>query len=75
MIHQCMRMLKRKQMDRLRLVMPPLLFSALSFPFTRLAYNIFPTFVANGVISGAFFFYIGCKFSHFSLLSCYHDDR
>lgn len=48
-------------MDRLRLVMPPLLFTALSLPFTRLAYKLFPTYMANGVISGAFFFYVGCE--------------
>lgn len=49
------------QMDRLRLVMPPLLFTALSFPFVKLAFAIFPAFVASGVISGAFFFYVGCE--------------
>ena len=43
-------------MDRLRLVMPPVLFLVLSFPFTRLAYIIFPTFIANGIISGSFTF-------------------
>jgi 4-hydroxysphinganine ceramide fatty acyl 2-hydroxylase len=42
--------------DRLRLVMPPALFGALQLPFTRLAYVLFPTPVANGIISGAFFF-------------------
>ena len=45
-------------MDRLRLVMPPILFFALSYPFTRLAHAIFPTHVANGVISGSFAFYV-----------------
>lgn len=54
-------------MDRLRLVMPPLLFTALSFPFTRLAYSIFPTYVANGIISGAFFFYVGYDTMHYAL--------
>jgi 4-hydroxysphinganine ceramide fatty acyl 2-hydroxylase len=34
--------------------MPPLLFFVLEWPFTRLAYAIFPLPVANGVISGAF---------------------
>lgn len=43
-------------MDRLRLVMPPVLFFVLSFPFTRLAYLLFPTAMANGVISGSFTF-------------------
>jgi 4-hydroxysphinganine ceramide fatty acyl 2-hydroxylase len=42
----------------LRLVMPPILFGALQMPFTRLAYVLFPTAVANGIISGAFAF---CK--------------
>jgi 4-hydroxysphinganine ceramide fatty acyl 2-hydroxylase len=45
-------------MDRLRLVMPPVLFGALQAPFTALAHQIFPTAVANGIISGAFAF---CK--------------
>lgn len=43
-------------MDRLRLVMPPLLFTALSYPFTQLAHAIFPTAMANGTIAGAFAF-------------------
>ena len=38
--------------------MPPVLFTVLSFPFTRLAYVLFPTAMANGIISGAFAF---CK--------------
>lgn len=42
----------------LRLVMPPLLFAALSIPFTRLAYALFPAPMANGVIAGAYMF---CK--------------
>jgi uncharacterized membrane protein YjdF len=44
--------------SRLRLVMPPVLFAALSFPFTRLAYLLFPTWMANGIISGSFTFYV-----------------
>ena len=42
--------------------MPPILFTALQAPFTRLAYAVFPTAVANGVISGAFAFcrYFSC---------------
>lgn len=49
--------------NRLRLVMPPILFFSLQLPFTQLAYIIFPTAVANGIISGAFAF---CGFSrHF----------
>jgi 4-hydroxysphinganine ceramide fatty acyl 2-hydroxylase len=45
----------------LRLVMPPTLFTALQFPFTQLAYVIFPVSVSNGIISGAFTF---CEFVH-----------
>lgn len=54
-------------MDRLRLVMPPLLFAALSFPFTRLAHALFPPAVANGIISGAFFMYVGYDMMHYAL--------
>ena len=36
--------------------MPPTLFAALSIPFTRLAYMLFPTGYANGIISGAYTF-------------------
>lgn len=55
-------------MDRLRLVMPPLLFFVLSFPFTRLAYAIFPTAAfANGVIAGAFAMYVVYDCMHYAL--------
>lgn len=54
-------------MDRLRLVMPPILFFALSYPFTQLAHAIFPAAVANGVISGAFFMYVGYDCTHYAL--------
>lgn len=55
-------------MDRLRLVMPPLLFFVLSFPFTRLAYAIFPTAAtANGLISGAFAMYVVYDTMHYAL--------
>ncbi|KAH7345588.1 fatty acid-2 hydroxylase [Rhizoctonia solani] len=54
-------------MDRLRLVMPPILFAALSFPFTRLAYLLFPVSVANGIISGAFGFYVLYDCMHYAL--------
>jgi len=54
-------------MDRLRLVMPPALFFILQLPFTRLAYIIFPIAVANGVISGAFAFYILYDCMHYAL--------
>lgn len=54
-------------MDRLRLVMPPLLFFVLETPFTKLAHVIFPTAVANGIIAGAFTFYIGYDCMHYAL--------
>ncbi|KAJ6571700.1 hypothetical protein B0H19DRAFT_1130784 [Mycena capillaripes] len=54
-------------MDRLRLVMPPVLFGALQAPFTALAHKIFPTAVANGIISGAFAFYILYDVMHYAL--------
>ena len=38
--------------------MPPLLFAALSIPFTRLAYILFPVPMANGIIAGSYTF---CK--------------
>ena len=41
-------------LTRLRLVMPPLLFAALSYPFTQLAHALFPTSWANCIIAGAF---------------------
>ena len=54
-------------MDRLRLVMPPTLFLALETPFTNLAHLIFPKAVANGIISGAFTFYILYDCMHYAL--------
>ncbi|KZV80757.1 fatty acid-2 hydroxylase [Exidia glandulosa HHB12029] len=54
-------------MDRYRLVMPPPLFMALSFPFTRLGYALFPTAVANGIICGAFTFYVLYDCMHYAL--------
>lgn len=54
-------------MDRLRLVMPPTLFFALSFPFTQLAHALFPAPIANGIISGAFVFYILYDCMHYAL--------
>ena len=46
--------------------MPPALFGALQLPFTQLAYVLFPTPVANGIIAGAFTF---CKFCFFLVSS------
>lgn len=54
-------------MDRLRLVMPPILFMALSYPFTQLAHALFPAAIANGIISGAFFMYVGYDCTHYFL--------
>ncbi|KAF5336402.1 hypothetical protein D9611_006534 [Ephemerocybe angulata] len=54
-------------MDRLRLVMPPVLFFVLQLPFTRLGHLLFPGAVANGIISGAFTFYIGYDCMHYAL--------
>ncbi|KAJ7336273.1 hypothetical protein DFH08DRAFT_285396 [Mycena albidolilacea] len=54
-------------MDRLRLVMPPALFGALQAPFTALAHKLFPAAVANGIISGAFAFYILYDCMHYAL--------
>ncbi|KAM5533569.1 hypothetical protein V8D89_012785 [Ganoderma adspersum] len=54
-------------MDRLRLVMPPVLFVVLSTPMTKLAHLIFPTAMANGVISGAFTFYVIYDVMHYAL--------
>ncbi|CCA71829.1 related to fatty acid hydroxylase [Serendipita indica DSM 11827] len=54
-------------MDRLRLVMPPVLFFVLSFPMTRLAYLLFPVHMANGIISGSFAFYVLYDCMHYAL--------
>ncbi|KAN0065945.1 fatty acid alpha-hydroxylase [Thecaphora frezii] len=54
-------------MDRLRLVMPPLLFFVLSYPFTQLAHVLFPQPVANGIISGSFSMYVVYDCMHFAL--------
>ncbi|KAI0071275.1 oxidoreductase [Panus rudis PR-1116 ss-1] len=54
-------------MDRLRLVMPPTLFTMLSFPFTQLAHAIFPAAMANSVIAGSFTFYVLYDCMHYAL--------
>ncbi|KAJ3721041.1 oxidoreductase [Lentinula raphanica] len=54
-------------MDRLRLVMPPPLFALLEWPMTRLAYKVFPLPIANGIISGAFAFYVLYDCMHYAL--------
>lgn len=54
-------------MDRLRLVMPPTLFAALSFPFLKLAHALFPTNIANGIIAGSYTMYICYDLMHYAL--------
>ncbi|SAM84347.1 probable SCS7-required for hydroxylation of ceramide [Ustilago bromivora] len=54
-------------MDRLRLVMPPLLFFLLSYPFTQLAHALFPKAVANGIISGSFSMYVVYDCMHYAM--------
>ncbi|KAI0765336.1 oxidoreductase [Fomes fomentarius] len=54
-------------MDRLRLVMPPVLFTFLSTPMTQLAHLLFPTAMANAVIAGAFVFYVLYDVMHYAL--------
>lgn len=54
-------------MDRLRLVMPPTLFALLQHPFTRLAHNLFPNWMANGIIAGSFAFYVAYDVMHYAL--------
>lgn len=43
--------------------MPPVLFAALSYPFTQLAHLLFPAAMANGIIAGAFVF---CEYLPFA---------
>lgn len=47
--------------------MPPVLFFTLQLPFTNLAHLILPSCAANGVISGAFTFYILYDCMHYAL--------
>ncbi|KAL7415184.1 hypothetical protein BDY24DRAFT_383994 [Mrakia frigida] len=54
-------------MDGLRLVMPPVLFFILQLPFTNLAHAILPHSAANGVISGAFTFYVFYDCMHYAM--------
>ncbi|MBW0562908.1 hypothetical protein O181_102623 [Austropuccinia psidii MF-1] len=54
-------------MDRLRLVMPPILFATLSHPFTRLGYFLFSPAYANAIISGSFAFYVIYDCMHYAL--------
>ena len=47
--------------------MPPLLFLVLSYPFTRLAHLLVPAPIANGIIAGAYTFYILYDCMHYAL--------
>ncbi|KAJ7784905.1 oxidoreductase [Mycena maculata] len=58
--------------DRLRLVMPPVLFGALQAPFTHFFHMILPAPVANGVIAGIMSFYILYDLMHYAL---HHHSR
>ena len=54
-------------MDRYRLVMPPILFAALSAPMVMLAHIVFPAAVANGVIAGSYSMYVVYDTMHYAL--------
>ncbi|GAA5996777.1 hypothetical protein JCM5350_007784 [Sporobolomyces pararoseus] len=54
-------------MDRMRLVMPPILFAALQTPFTNLAHSIFPNWMANGIIAGSFGMYVVYDLLHYAM--------
>jgi len=54
-------------MDRLRLVMPPILFAALSGPFLKLAHAIFPARFANAIIAGSYATYIAYDCMHYAM--------
>lgn len=44
--------------------MPPVMFAALEWPFTRLAHSLLPAAMANGIIAGAFAFCERSRHSH-----------
>ncbi|KAI3626686.1 4-hydroxysphinganine ceramide fatty acyl 2-hydroxylase [Malassezia furfur] len=54
-------------MDKMRLVMPPILFATLSFPMLLLAHAVLPTAIANGVISGSYSMYIVYDTFHYAM--------
>ena len=53
--------------------MPPLLFAALSYPFTQLAHFLFPTAWANCIIAGSFT-YCECPLTPVALCSERYAD-
>lgn len=54
-------------MDRMRLVMPPVMFAVLSFPMLLLAHAVLPTAVANGTIAGSYTMYIFYDTFHYAM--------
>lgn len=54
-------------MDRYRLVMPPVMFAALSTPMVFLAHAVFPAAIANGIIAGSFSMYVVYDTMHYAL--------
>lgn len=54
-------------MDKMRLVMPPILFAALSFPMLLLAHAVLPTAMANGTIAGSYTMYVFYDTFHYAM--------
>ncbi|CAJ0823627.1 3996_t:CDS:2, partial [Entrophospora sp. SA101] len=54
-------------MDKLRLVMPPVLGGAIAYPIITLGKMIFPENIAHGIIAGAVFGYVCYDLTHYHL--------
>ncbi|RIB03786.1 hypothetical protein C2G38_2135822 [Gigaspora rosea] len=54
-------------MDRLRLVMPPILGAAIAYPIIQLGYIMFPEHAARAMIAGAMFGYVCYDLTHYHL--------
>ncbi|CAB4395724.1 Inositolphosphorylceramide-B hydroxylase [Rhizophagus irregularis] len=54
-------------MDKLRLVMPPVLGFAIAIPIIQIVYSIFPVSIGHGLIAGAVFGYICYDLTHYHL--------
>ncbi|RIA82145.1 hypothetical protein C1645_700337 [Glomus cerebriforme] len=54
-------------MDKLRLVMPPVLAFAIKIPIIKFVYLIFPVIIGHGLIAGAVFGYICYDLTHYHL--------